>query len=34
MEYPEDGSLPKVHDFMLEDSQNDLAPEILKMKKV
>lgn len=34
MEYPEDGSLPKVHDFMLEDTQNDLAPEILKMKKV
>ena len=34
MEYPEDGSLPKVHDFMLEDSQNDLAPEILKMEKV
>ncbi|NCT08649.1 MAG: DoxX family protein [Flavobacteriia bacterium] len=34
MEYPEDGSLPKVHDFMLEDAQNDLAPEILKMEKV
>lgn len=34
MKYPEDGSLPKVHDFMLEDSQNDLAPQILKMKKV
>lgn len=34
MIYPEDGSLPKVHDFMLEDSQNDLAPEILKMEKV
>jgi uncharacterized membrane protein YphA (DoxX/SURF4 family) len=34
MKYPEDGSLPKVHDFMLEDTQNDLAPQILKMKKV
>lgn len=34
MKYPEDGSLPKVHDFMLEDSQNDLAPEILIMEKV
>ena len=34
MKYPEDGSLPKVHDFMLEDAQNDLAPEILKMQKV
>jgi len=34
MEYPEDGSLPKVHDFMLEDAQNDLSPEILKMEKV
>ncbi len=34
MKFPEDGSLPKVHDFMLEDSQNDLAPQILKMEKV
>ncbi|CAI8385024.1 MAG: Uncharacterised protein [Flavobacterium sp. SCGC AAA160-P02] len=34
MEYPEDGSIPPVHDFMLEDTQNDLAPEILAMDKV
>ena len=34
MEFPEDGSVPPVHDFMLEDTQNDLAPEILKMDKV
>lgn len=34
MKYPADGSLPKVHDFMLEDTQNDLVPEILKMEKV
>ena len=34
MKYPDDGTLPKVHDFMLEDAQNDLAPQILKMKKV
>lgn len=34
MKYPDDGSIPPVHDFMLEDAQNDLAPEILKMEKV
>ena len=34
MNYPEDGSVPPVHDFMLEDTQNDLAPEILAMDKV
>ena len=34
MQFPEDGSVPPVHDFMLEDTQNDLAPEILKMDKV
>lgn len=34
MEYPSDGSIPPVHDFMLEDTQNDLAPEILAMDKV
>ncbi|MFY9242891.1 MAG: DoxX family protein [Polaribacter sp.] len=34
MEYQNDGKIPPVHDFMLEDSQNDLAPEILKMDKV
>ena len=34
MIYPEDGSVPPVHDFMLEDTQNDLAPEILAMDKV
>tara|TARA_R110002073_G_scaffold145532_3_gene297673 strand:- start:3187 stop:4155 length:969 start_codon:yes stop_codon:yes gene_type:complete len=34
MEYPDNGELPPVHDFMLEDTQNDLAPEILKMDKV
>ncbi len=34
MEYPLDGSIPPVHDFMLEDTQNDLAPEILAMDKV
>jgi uncharacterized membrane protein YphA (DoxX/SURF4 family) len=34
MNYPEDGSIPPVHDFMLEDTQNDLAPEILAMNKV
>ena len=34
MEFPEDGSVPPVHDFMLEDTQNDLAPEILAMDKV
>ncbi|UAM96867.1 DoxX family protein [Polaribacter litorisediminis] len=34
MEYKDDGELPPVHDFMLENSQNDLAPQILKMEKV
>jgi hypothetical protein len=34
MKYPEDGSVPPVHDFMLEDTQNDLAPQILAMDKV
>ena len=34
MQYKDDGKIPPVHDFMLEDSQNDLAPEILKMEKV
>ncbi|MEN8857293.1 MAG: BT_3928 family protein [Flavobacteriaceae bacterium] len=35
MEFPEDpNELPPVHDFMLEDTQNDLAPQILAMDKV
>jgi uncharacterized membrane protein YphA (DoxX/SURF4 family) len=34
MKYKDDGKIPPVHDFMLEDTQNDLAPEILKMEKV
>lgn len=34
MVYPADGSIPKVHDFMLEDEQQDLAPELLKKEKV
>jgi uncharacterized membrane protein YphA (DoxX/SURF4 family) len=34
MEYKEDGEIPPVHDFMLEDSQNDLAPELLTKEKV
>jgi uncharacterized membrane protein YphA (DoxX/SURF4 family) len=34
MQYKDDGELPPVHDFMLENSQNDLAPQILKMEKV
>ncbi|WP_298782399.1 DoxX family protein [uncultured Polaribacter sp.] len=34
MEYKDDGEMPPIHDFVLEDSQNDLAPEILKMDKV
>jgi uncharacterized membrane protein YphA (DoxX/SURF4 family) len=34
MKYKGDGELPPVHDFMLEDAQNDLAPEILAAKKV
>jgi uncharacterized membrane protein YphA (DoxX/SURF4 family) len=34
MQYQGDGEIPPVHDFMLEDSQNDLAPEILAKEKV
>lgn len=34
MKYKEDGEIPPVHDFMLEDSQNDLAPELLTKEKV
>ena len=34
MEFLEDGSVPPVHDFMLEDSQADLAPELLAKEKV
>tara|TARA_B100000795_G_C22771608_1_gene428130 strand:+ start:597 stop:1565 length:969 start_codon:yes stop_codon:yes gene_type:complete len=34
MKYPDDGSIAPVHDFILEDTQNDLAPEILEMDKV
>ena len=34
MVYPKDGSIPPVHDFMLEDAQADLAPELLKKEKV
>ena len=34
MEYKDDGEIPPVHDFMLEDEQADLAPELLKKEKV
>ncbi|WP_439130698.1 BT_3928 family protein [Polaribacter sp.] len=34
MEYKDDGEIPPIHDFFLEDAQNDLAPQILKMDKV
>ncbi|AUC86272.1 DoxX family protein [Polaribacter sp. ALD11] len=34
MEYPSDGSIPPVHDFMLEDTQQDLAPILLEKEKV
>lgn len=34
MEYKGDGKMPAVTDFVLENSQNDLAPQILKMEKV
>jgi len=34
MVFPKDGSIPPVHDFMLEDAQADLAPELLKKEKV
>lgn len=33
MKYKGDGEIPPVHDFVLEDTQNDLAPEILAMGK-
>ena len=34
MVYPEDGSIPPVHDFVLEDAQADLAPELLQEEKL
>lgn len=34
MEYKGDGKIPPIHDFTLEDSQNDLAEQILKEPKV
>jgi len=34
MEYKNDGKIPPIHDFFLEDSQNDLAPQILAKEKV
>jgi len=34
MEYKDDGEMPAIHDFMLEDTQADLAPELLKKEKV
>jgi uncharacterized membrane protein YphA (DoxX/SURF4 family) len=34
MKYKDDGEIPPVHDFFLENAQNDLAPEILKTDKV
>ena len=34
MQYPEDGSIAPVHDFMLEDAQADLAPELLQEEKL
>jgi uncharacterized membrane protein YphA (DoxX/SURF4 family)/peroxiredoxin len=34
MKYPEDGGIPPVHDFMLEDAQADLAPILLEKEKV
>ena len=34
MKYKDDGEIPPIHDFILEDSQQDLAPEILKEEKV
>ena len=34
MQYPEDGAIPPVHDFMLEDAQQDLAPILLEKEKV
>lgn len=34
MEYKGDGKIPPIHDLMLEDAQNDLLQDILKMDKV
>ena len=34
MQYPDDGAIPPVHDFMLEDIQQDLAPELLEKEKL
>lgn len=34
MEYKGDGQIPPIHDFMLEDTQNDLTEDILAMNKV
>jgi len=34
MKYKDDGEIPKIHDFYLEDAQSDLAPEILAKEKV
>jgi len=34
MVFPADGSIAPVHDFMLEDAQADLAPELLRQEKV
>ena len=34
MESPEDEGIPPVHDFMLEDEQQDLAPILLEQEKV
>ncbi|WP_299053887.1 BT_3928 family protein [uncultured Polaribacter sp.] len=34
MSFPDDGSIPPVHDFMLEDAQQDLAPILLEKEKV
>jgi uncharacterized membrane protein YphA (DoxX/SURF4 family)/peroxiredoxin len=34
MQYPKDGSIAPVHDFMLEDTQQDLAPELLEKEKL
>lgn len=34
MKYKDDGEIPAIHDFYLEDAQSDLAPEILEKEKV
>ena len=34
MQYKDDGKLPPIHDLFLEDTQQDLAPVILKKEKV